>query len=244
MVPVIDCHCHAGPGDGLSGPWDSDAPLGAYLRRARAAGIARSVLFAAFHSDYAIANAGVARLVASDPRRFYGFAFVHARRDRGRIMDLVRTAVERYGFVGIKAHRLDARISGEVCDAARFFGLPVLYDPAGEVAVAELLAQQYPDVNFILPHLGSFADDWAAQLALIDHLVRHANIYTDSSGVRRYDLLLQAVRRAGAHKVLFGSDGPWLHPGLELHKIRLLGLPADDAALVMGGNFLRLARLG
>ncbi|MEG1052192.1 MAG: hypothetical protein RSF79_09110 [Janthinobacterium sp.] len=143
---IIDCHCHAGPGDGLSGPWDSDAPLQAYLRRAQTAGIARSVLFAAFHSDYAIANHGVARLVASDPQRFYGFAFVHARRDRGRVMGLVRTAVERYGFVGIKAHRFDARISGEVCDAARFFGLPVLYDPAGEVAVAELLAQQYPDV--------------------------------------------------------------------------------------------------
>ena len=243
MSAVIDCHCHAGPGDGLSGPWDSDAPLDAYLRRAQAAGIARSVLFATFHSDYAIANHGVARLVTADPRRFYGFAFVHARRDRGRIMDLVRTAVERYGFVGIKAHRLDARISGEVCDAARFFGLPVLYDPAGEVAVAELLAQQYPDVDFILPHLGSFGDDWAAQLALIDHLVRHANIYTDSSGVRRFDLLQQAVRRAGPHKVLFGSDGPWLHPGLELHKIELLGLPPPDASLIMAGNFLRLARL-
>ncbi|APA68140.1 amidohydrolase family protein [Janthinobacterium sp. 1_2014MBL_MicDiv] len=243
MVPVIDCHCHAGPGDGLSGPWDSDAPLQAYLRRARAAGIARSVLFATFHSDYAIANHGVARIVASAPQRYYGFAFVHARRDRGRILDLVRTAVERYGFVGIKAHRLDARISGELCDAARAFGLPVLYDPAGEVAVAELLAQQYPDVNFILPHLGSFGDDWAAQLALIDHLARHANIYTDSSGVRRFDLLEQAVRRAGAHKVLFGSDGPWLHPGLELHKIHLLNLPPLDAALITGGNFLRLAGL-
>ena len=237
---IIDCHCHAGPGDGLSGPWDSDAPLGSYLRRARAAGIGRSVLFATFHSDYAIANHHVARLVGADPQHLSGFAFVHARRDRGRVMDLVRTAVERYGFVGIKAHRLDARISGEICEAARFFRLPVLYDPAGEVAVAELLAQQYPDVNFILPHLGSFGDDWAAQLALIDHLVRHKNIHTDSSGVRRFDLLLQAVRRAGPHKLLFGSDGPWLHPGLELRKIELLGLPPRDAALVMGENFLRL----
>lgn len=237
---IIDCHCHAGPGDGLSGPWDSDAPLGSYLRRARAAGIGRSVLFATFHSDYAIANHHVARLVGADPQHLSGFAFVHARRDRGRVMDLVRTAVERYGFVGIKAHRLDARISGEICEAARFFRLPVLYDPAGEVAVAELLAQQYPDVNFILPHLGSFGDDWAAQLALIDHLVRHKNIHADSSGVRRFDLLLQAVRRAGPHKLLFGSDGPWLHPGLELRKIELLGLPPRDAALVMGENFLRL----
>ncbi|MDC8756603.1 amidohydrolase family protein [Janthinobacterium fluminis] len=241
---VIDNHCHAGPGDGLSGPWDSDAGLGDYLRRARAAGIDRSVLFAAFHSDYAVANRAVARLVAAAPQRFFGFAFVHAARDRGRILAMVREAVEQHGFVGIKAHRFDARISGEVCEAARAFGLPVLYDPAGEVAVAELLARQYPDVDFILPHLGSFADNWAAQLALIDHLVRHPNIYTDSAGVRRFDLLRDAVRRAGAHKVLFGSDGPWLHPGLELEKIRLLALPEGDEELILGGNFLRLIGQG
>ena len=61
----------------------------------------------------------------------------------------------------------------------------------GEVSVVELLATEYPDVNFIIPHLGSFADDWRAQLALIDHLVRHPNIYTDTAGVRRFDLFEQ-----------------------------------------------------
>ena len=237
---IVDCHCHAGPGDGLTGPWDSDTALGTYARRARAAGIDRTVLLAAFHSDYGAANAGVARLVAAEPERYYGFAFVHARRDAGRIGALVRRAVEQYGFVGIKLHRHDAPITAEVCEVARHFGLPVLYDPVGVVSVAELLATQYPDVNFILPHLGSFADDWAAQLALIDHLARHRNIYTDSAGVRRFDLLEQAVRRAGAHKVLFGSDGPWLHPGVELEKIRLMRLGAGDEAQVLGGNLLRL----
>ena len=70
--------------------------------------------------------------------------------------------------------------------------------------------------------------------------MRHPNIYTDTSGVRRFDLLEQAVRRAGARKVLFGSDGPWLHPAVELAKVRALELPPDDEALVLGGNFLRL----
>jgi predicted TIM-barrel fold metal-dependent hydrolase len=237
---LIDSHCHAGHGDGLTGPWDTAAPLEKYLRRAANAGIHRTVLFAAFHSDYAVANREVARIVASRPERFYGFAFVHTARDRGRVMQLVRQAVEEFGFVGIKVHRHDAPISREMCEAARAFALPVLYDVMGEVAVCELLAQEYPDVNFIIPHLGSFADDWRAQLALTDHLVRHPNIYTDTAGVRRFDLLAEAVRRAGARKILFGSDGPWLHPGLELAKVGALGLSAGDAGLVLGGNFLRL----
>jgi predicted TIM-barrel fold metal-dependent hydrolase len=200
------------------------------------------VLFAAFHSDYAVANREVARIVASRPERFYGFAFVHPERDRGRIFTLVKTAVERYGFVGIKAHRHDGRITRELCEVARAFSLPVLYDVMGEVAVCELLAQEYPDVAFIIPHLSSFADDWRAQLAFIDHLARHTNIYTDTSGIRRFDLLEQAVRRAGAHKILFGSDGPWLHPGVELAKVRALGLPATEEQGVLSGNFLRLIR--
>jgi uncharacterized protein len=237
---IIDSHCHAGKGDGLTGPWDTSAPLEGYLRRATAAGIDRTVLFAAFHSDYAVANREVARIVAGRPDRFFGFAFVHPERDRGRVGDLVRAAVGRHGFRGIKLHRYDARITREVCEVARAYQLPVLYDVMGEVSVVELLAAEYPDVDFIIPHLGSFADDWKAQQALIDPLVRHANIYTDTSGIRRFDLLEQAVQRAGAGKVLFGSDGPWLHPGLELAKVRSLGLPAADERLVLGLNWLRL----
>lgn len=237
---VIDCHCHAGVGDGLTGPWDTRAPLSEYLRRAARAGITHTVLFAPFHSDYVVANRKVARIVARRPERFYGFAFVHPQRDRGRVQAMVKETVEQYGFVGIKVHRHDGRITREICEAARAFALPVLYDIAGETSVCELLAAEYPDVNFIIPHLGSFAEDWSAQLAFIDPLSRHPNIHTDTSGVCRFDLLEQAVRRAGPRKILFGSDGPWLHPGVERAKISALGLPPSDAKLILGGNFLRL----
>ncbi|UYZ64290.1 amidohydrolase family protein [Hymenobacter weizhouensis] len=237
---IIDCHCHAGRGDGLTGPWDTDAPLTDYLQWADEAGIQRTVLFAAFHSDYAAANRHVARLVQQQPERFYGFAFVHAQRDRGRVLELVGTAVQQYGFVGIKCHRYDARLSREICDVARAFRLPVLYDVVGEISAVELLGEQYPDVNFIIPHLGSFSDDWRAQTGLIDQLVRFPNIYTDTSGVRRFDILRRALDRAGPSKFLFGSDGPWLHPGVELSKIAALHLPPADARQVLSGNLLRL----
>jgi len=127
-----------------------------------------------------------------------------------------------------------------VCAAARRYRVPVLYDVMGETATAELLGSEFPDVDFIIPHLGSFMDDWRAQIALLDSLERLPNVYTDSSGVRRFDLLRDAVRRAGPEKVLFGSDGPWLHPGVELHKIRMLDLPPSGARLVLGENLLRL----
>jgi hypothetical protein len=237
---IVDCHCHAGRGDGLTGPWDTSADLGAYLRRADRAGIDLTVLFSVFHTDYAEANREVGRIVLRHPERFLGFAFVHALRDRGRVLQMVTEAVERYGMCGIKVHRHDAPISREICEVARALSLPVLYDVMGEVWVAELLAHEYPDVAFVIPHLGSFSDDWKAQLALVDHLVRHPNIYTDTSGIRRFDLLQKAVERAGARKVLFGSDGPWLHPGVELAKVRLLGLTPDAEERILGTNLLDL----
>ena len=237
---IIDCHCHAGKGNIMSGPWNTDAPLGAYLRRARRAGIDQTVVFAALSNDYLVANAQVARIVSRLPDRLIGFVFVDCHRDAGRIMEMVRTAVRRWGFRGIKVHGYDAMPTREVCDAARDARVPLLVDVVGKAEVVELLASQYPDVNFIIPHFGSFKDDWQAQQRVVDQLVRYPNVYADTSGVRRFDYIVQAVRRAGARKVLFGSDGPWLHPGLELHKIRLLGLPHDEEALILGGNARRL----
>jgi predicted TIM-barrel fold metal-dependent hydrolase len=239
---IIDAPSPPRPRDGFTRPWDTSAPLDHYLRRCDEAGIGRSNLLAAFHSDYAVANHEVGRIVAGRPERFFGFAFVHADRDRGRVLPMVREAVAGWGACGIKVHRHDARISREVCDAARRLGLPVLYDPMGEVTTAELLAGEFPEVDFIIPHLGSFADDWSAQLTLCGLLAARPNLFADTSGVRRVDLLEQAVRSAGPHKVLFGSDGPWLHPGLELEKVRLLRLPPEAESLILAGNFLRLTR--
>ena len=239
---IIDCHCHAGKGDIVTAPWNTDAPLDAYLRRARAAGIDRTVVFPVFHTDYDTANAQLARLVAAHPDRLIGFAFVHSARDASRVLGMVEKAVTRWRFRGIKVHGHEAMPTREVCEAAQAFRIPLLVDVAGRPQVIDLLAPQYPAVNFIIPHLGSFGDDWRAHQQVIDQLIRLPNVYADTSGVRRFDYIVQAVKRAGARKVLFGSDGPWLHPGLELRKIRLLGLPLDAEALILGGNALRLMR--
>jgi predicted TIM-barrel fold metal-dependent hydrolase len=239
---IIDSHCHAGVGDIMTDPWNTDAPMEPYLRRARAAGIDKTVIFALFHRDYAKANLQVARIVAKYPNRLVGFAFVHCTRDAGRIFAMVERAVTRWGFRGIKVHGHEAMPTREVCETARAFRLPLLVDVAGQAHLVEMFAPQYPDVNFIIPHFGSFGDDWRAQQRVVDQLVRYPNVYADTSGVRRFDYIVQAVSRAGPHKVLFGSDGPWLHPGVELHKIKLLGLPAEREALILGGNAIRLMR--
>ena len=238
---IIDAHCHAGTGGNrMTGPWDTTARLDRYLRRADRAGIERSVLIPVFHDDYRTVNREVGTIATRRPDRFWAFCMVHPARDAGRVAGMVREAVERHGVRGIKVHRHDAPISREVCEAARAFGLVVLYDVMGDTSALELAAHEFGDVDFIVPHLGSFGDDWRAHVSLIDQLVRYPNVYADTSGTRRFDYLVEAINRAGPGKLLFGTDGPWLHPGLELAKIRLLGLPSAAAALVEGGTIARL----
>jgi uncharacterized protein len=113
-----------------------------------------------------------------------------------------------------------------------------------EEHIVDWFANHYPDVRFIIPHLSSFMENWRAQRAFLARLESYPNIHTDTSGVRFFDLLERAVQFAGPHKVLFGSDCPWLHPGVELAKVRALGLSKTDESLVLGENFLRLIERG
>ena len=244
---IIDGHCHAGKGDRMTAPWNTNAAIEPYLRRARAAGIIRTVVMAAFNSDYAQANAGVARIVARYPGRLIGFVFVHATRDAGRIFQMVAQALRQWRFCGIKIHGSEAMPTREVCETAQAFRVPVFVDVVSRPEVIDMLAPQYPDVNFIVAHLGSYTDDWRAHQQVVYQVARYPNVYADTSAVRRFDYIVEAVRRAGPFKLIFGSDGPWTHPGVELHKIRLLGLPKEKEALVLGRNLLRLmehARVG
>jgi len=101
-----------------------------------------------------------------------------------------------------------------------------------------LLAPQFPDVNFIIPHLGSFANDWRVQQQVVDQPVRFPNVYGDTSGVRRFDYIAQAVKRAGAQKVLFG---PLASPQGRAPQDSTAGAASAGGGLSPpGGNALRL----
>ena len=241
---IVDAHCHAGPGDGFTGPWDTCAPLDPYRARADRAGIHHTMIWAAFHSDYSVANEAVAGIVRREPARYTGLAFVHAARDKGRIAQMVERAVRVHGFRGIKCHGAAARITREIWDVAAHYKLPILYDVMGEIDSVALFAPAYGSVKFIIPHLGSYADEWRYQRALVDILARYPNVYTDTAGVRNFDNLVEAVQRAGVHKVMFGSDGPWIHPGVELAKVRELAielkLDAASTQRLLGRNAMEM----
>ncbi|WP_082046283.1 amidohydrolase family protein [Arthrobacter sp. L77] len=240
-LEIIDSHVHVGTAGVPLGPPDYRKSFDLWVTRAATVGVHRAVLLAAPVGTYAAANSVVANLVEGAPTKWLWYVFVNAARDRDGIHEIVRVAHSR-GACGIKVHWSDGVATDEVAHAAFHHHMPVLFDPGGDIDIVAYLARRHPEVSWIVPHLSSFSDDWRAQVRLISLLEHSSNVFTDTAGVRYFDLLVEAVARAGAHKVLFGSDGPYLHPAPELAKIHALLLCPEDRELVLRGNVLRLTR--
>lgn len=238
---VIDSHVHVGTAGVPLGPPTPEGSLALWSTRAASVGIRRAVLMAAPVGTYDAANRAVADVAARRPDKWLWYVFVNPVEDRGRVQEIVSAAHSR-SACGIKVHWSDGMATDEVARAAALHRMPVLFDPGGDVERVAHLARRHNDVAWIVPHLSSFADNWAAQRDLIELLARRPNIFADTAGVRYFDLLVEAIQRAGAHKVLFGSDGPYLHPAPELAKITALRLPPAEQELLLHGNVLRLTR--
>jgi uncharacterized protein len=118
--------------------------------------------------------------------------------------------------------------------------LPVLFhcgdDPYTTPQAVGLAGQAVPDCSIVLGHMGGYLHVEDA----IDEAMRLPNLFLETSAMPYPWHIATAVKRLGADRVIFGSDGPGCNPSLELHKIRRLGLPAAAEELVLGGNARRL----
>lgn len=234
---VIDAHCHAGKGEAMTAPWTSYADPQLTLRRAEEAGIEKTVIFPIENPTYERANQEIAHLVKQYPGKFIGFAKHDPIAEAGKIQKLLTTEVRELGLKGLKLHKIPTR---EVLDTVAELKIPILFHPP-KVADYHEIASLYPEVNFIMAHLGSFASqNFSEHLAAIDVAKRYPNVYLETSSVVFFEYLEMAVKELPAEKVLFGSDGPLVDSRVELYKIHLLKLPKEKLEKILSGNILRL----
>ena len=89
-----------------------------------------------------------------------------------------------------------------------------------------------------LKHVGY--EYWRDAIAVSRH---YPNIYLETAGNSPSGVIAAAIREAGADKVCYGSDFPYIIPEVILAKIRGLNLSDPDLALVLGGNSGRINKL-
>ncbi|CFX78015.1 Amidohydrolase 2 [Syntrophomonas zehnderi OL-4] len=174
-----------------------------------------------------------------------GFACINPH-DQGGAEQLAQRFKE--GFRGLKLSPMSHQFSFAGKSVAALaaccgdHGFPlythVVFSPGASTTRFISLARQFPGTNFILGHMGfGPADREGAEAAR-----ELKNVYLETS-TGNFLHIKAAVNKAGAEKIIFGSEFPLSHPAAELKKIMLLDLPASENDLILGGNIKRLLKI-
>ena len=138
---------------------------------------------------------------------------------------------------------ISSGVADDCVEIARSHGVPVTVHSQGtpshplEIGV---LAQRFPDVPFIMDHLGHRY--WRGQA--IDAARQAENLFLGTC-IAAFEpgSVRDAIDALGPERVVFGTNAPSAHPDLAVESIVRLGLPEDQFDLVMGGNLARIYRL-
>jgi uncharacterized protein len=249
---VIDCHTQIGSGTSWTAPKKPvDYRVELLLEQAAEAGIDCSCVMAPQNDSYEQANIEVARICEKHPGKLIGFAMHSPQRETGRLRAMLTEEVKSMGLKGLKT---DGHPTREILDVVTELGIPVIYYPTPDhcpdlYRMYYLMARTYPSVNFILPHIGSYASSsWSAHLVAIDLAKRLPNVYLETSGLLGQVLegrgyIEIAAQDLPAKKILFGSFAPELDQRVEMYAVKVLKLPVEQESKILGGNMQGLLQL-
>lgn len=230
---------------------------------------ARAVLFsvnsAASTGDSGDTNDYVAEMVRRDPDRFIGFATVDPWAGVAAIREVERSVAE-LGLRGLKLHPIHQAFPPsdpmfyplyEACDG---LGLPILFHTGFAAAGSALpgggglklkyaapipsiddIAADFPNLTIVMAHPG-----WPWVEEQIAVALHKPNVYIDLSGWSpRYvpEALRREVGSRLKHKIVFGSDYPYISPRRWIDEFRSWGLSEEVEAGVLGGNAARILGL-
>lgn len=264
-VSVVDCHAHLGRFEGydLSPETLLSELEGAGVDLALVSNIdGASVPGKTANLSQEEANARTAELVRAHPGRLRGLLW--ARPDRedpgGLERFLGETVVSRRWtrrlFVGVKLHPEmnqcpadDPRVD-PFLELAKEAGLPVVVHSDGRVDEASperiaALGRRHPDVGVVLYHM-AFHGPHERAIRVVERSVvdGEGRLYLETSQADP-GAVVEAVRRVGARRVLFGSDAPYYgkgHYGRYRPQIDALGgaVDADGRRRILYQNSLEL----
>ncbi len=249
-IEITDAHVHMGPYHKFFIP---DHTAQGMLRVMDHLHIAQSCVSShlAISGDWKTGNQLTAQAVADYPDRFIGHVVVSPN-EPDLIDAELKKAFDDWGFKGIKLvpdiHLQSIGSEGyrpvfEFAARRRCFVLVHTYhgsrfdDPQLFGAVAE----QYPDVPILMVHSGALPAAFEGAIRLAQE---HANLYLDISGsFITSDWIRRMVSEAGADRVIFSSDQPFIDPRYSLGRLLYANLSSHDLSLVIGGNIRRLLNI-
>lgn len=155
--------------------------------------------------------------------------------------------LRRPSFVGAKVHaayhmqRLDSPPTAQLVKALLRYDKPLLVQVRGEqdLAALDALAAQFPSAAVILGNMAG--EHWQAAVRLAHE---RTNIALECGGrVADRDKIAYAVEQLGAHRIIFGTDQPLVHPAFAIGAVRDAALESSQKDAVLQRNARRLFAL-
>lgn len=144
--------------------------------------------------------------------------------------------IER-GCIAVKLNPLrhafvaDDAVVDPVMETARKYNIPVCihcgHPPYSLPWSIALLAERFPDVKVMMIHMGHGHGVYID--ATLKMARRYPNLYLEMSGMPMESKIKEAYDTVGHDRIMFGTDGPFHHPSIEIQKVKVCGLP--DQAL-------------
>jgi predicted TIM-barrel fold metal-dependent hydrolase len=194
-----------------------------------------------------------AEAIARHPERLVGSCWAAPRLGQAGLAEVERCLGE-LRYAGIKLHPSQEQFNIDDDEVvpyaaiARDHGVPITVHTQLAVRGSEpwrmlSLAERFPDVTFVMAHLGG--DGGMVQtLAAAKIAAEYPNISVEVSTTVSDPgaTYLGPAQILGPERVLFGSDAPVHQAALNLLKLDLVEMPDEWRALISGGNLLRLLR--
>jgi len=190
-------------------------------------------LSAIINTDTSPGNREVYDITVQYPDLFRGLAVVTPYAGQKALDELERCLTE-YKFIGLKLHPwmqgyyANADFLDPLFDICRSYDVPVQFHtgtpPYTQVFQVACQAARHPDVRIVFSHMG-LNYQWRD---CIDVGKRYKNTYFESCGISYVFAIERIIRELGAHRVMFGTDNPFLFPKTELLKLEDISLSDTD----------------
>ncbi len=242
--PVIDCHAHYGPYQGIYFPKVTPEAMIDTMDRCGVRLIIASGHMALVDPERG--NAEMAEVISRFPERFRAYLGLNPN-----YPDQLKQQLERFddlpGFVGLKFlsdyHKYP--ITGDNYRPALEFAeqrrLPILMHTWGSSAydspqhVAEL-AGRHPGVRLLMGHSGH--GDWQGTIKTARE---HDNVYLELCAAYAVRGVVDAfVARIGSERILFGTDLPWFDPHYGIGCVLMARISDEDRHNILHRNAERL----
>ncbi len=247
-VIIIDSHCHMGGSYGST--YIPDGSPQAILKSMKGLGIDVACVShtAALGPGHTWGNDRIMEAAIAYPGKFYIYCTINPFYPNKILNELDRCFENPY-TKGIKLH---PHIHGRPTDHKNYLPVfeyaakkkcPVLVHvyTMEEIRNMDKFASEYPEVSFIMAHIGGEAINMEKAIDVIN---RHDNVFGDFAVSRVWEGNVEwLTAEAGSHKLLFGSDTPFMSPVPTVARIALAEISEEDKKNILGLNMKRILNM-